>query len=98
VTRLMKMYEFSLNFELPEADADPVQLLDALYETGCGDAKAGVGKPGRLALQFSREGASAGEALRSAIQNVLEACPELNSSKQGRTPTSLQISKVAARM
>jgi len=71
----VKTYEFTLSFKLPDADADPAQLLDALYETGCGDATAGVGEPGRLALQFSREGASADEALRSAIRDVLKAVP-----------------------
>ena len=71
----MKTYEFSLSFTLADADTDPAQLVDTLYEAGCDDATAGVGKPGRLALEFNRKGASAEAAVRSAIRDVLKAAP-----------------------
>lgn len=55
--------------------ADPTAWLDALYETGCDDATVGVGKHGSIALDFSREAASAEEAIRSAIGDVQKAIP-----------------------
>lgn len=71
----MTEYEFTLKFRLPGAGADPEQLIAALAEAGCDDALIGIGLPGRIALDFTREAASAFDAVASAIRNVREAIP-----------------------
>lgn len=71
----MNEYEFTLKFRLPDTDADPEQFLDALSEAGCDDALAGVGQPGRIALDFTREARTAFEAIASAVREVRHAIP-----------------------
>lgn len=71
----MREYEFTLKFRLPDADADPAQFIDALAEAGCDDATAGVGQKGHIALDFSREAASAFDAIVSAVRAVKDAIP-----------------------
>lgn len=71
----MKEYDFELKFSLPNTDADPEQILDALYEAGCDDAIVGLGIKGRVALNFTREALSAQAAVKSAIANVTKAIP-----------------------
>ncbi|WP_310195058.1 helix-turn-helix transcriptional regulator [Pseudomonas hunanensis] len=68
-------YEFTLKYQLiDEADIDA--LLERLGEAGCDDALIGVGQPGRLALEFVREAASAREAVESALADVRRAVPQ----------------------
>jgi hypothetical protein len=69
------MWEFVLKFRLPPDGPDPTAWLDALYEAGCDDATVGVGRRGSIALDVSREAASAEEAVRSAIGDVQRAIP-----------------------
>ena len=69
------MYEFVVKFGLPDMTRNASDYLDALYEAGCDDAVVGTGKPGSIALDFSREAASADEAMHSAIQAVGQAIP-----------------------
>jgi hypothetical protein len=71
----MNEYEFTLKFRLPDASADPEQFIDALAEAGCDDAAVGIGQQGRIALDFTREAASALEAIVSAVQAVKSAIP-----------------------
>jgi hypothetical protein len=71
----MSTYEFVLRFRLPDPHADPEQHLDALADAGCEDATAGVGQPGRIALDFARESGSALEAVVSAVHAVRAAIP-----------------------
>lgn len=66
-------YEFTLKFRLPDDATDMDAVVERLGECSCDDALAGVGQPGRLALRFSREAASAGEAILSAISDVRRA-------------------------
>lgn len=72
----MKEYEFTLKFALSDAEADTDQLVEKLYAAGCDDALVGTGVPGRVALQFSREAATAAEAMLSSIRDVKQAAPE----------------------
>lgn len=51
------------------------ELLEKLGEAGCDDALAGIGQPGRLALEFTREATSAEDAVRSALEDVRRAAP-----------------------
>lgn len=71
----MTEYEFTLKFSLAHSSADPEQLLGALADAGCDDATVGVGQPGRIALDFTREAASAFEAVVSAVHAVKRALP-----------------------
>ena len=72
----MKEYDFVLMFRLNQSDPNPEHYLDLLYEAGCDDALLGIGKPGYLALDFSRESNSAFDAIESAIANVKSVLAE----------------------
>ena len=68
-------YTFTLKYQLTDADRDPDALVERLGEAGCDDALVGIGQPGRLALEFTREAADADEAVRSALADVRCAAP-----------------------
>ncbi len=71
----MTRHDFSLRFRLPDAAADADQYIDALAEAGCLDALVGIGRRGQISLDFSREAASASEAIESATRDVTSAIP-----------------------
>lgn len=71
----MTLYDFTLKFAVPDA-LDMETLETRLFEAGCDDALVGLGQKGRLALEFSREAASAHEAITSALADVKRAIPE----------------------
>jgi hypothetical protein len=48
-------YDFVLKFKLAEGSADANNLVERLGEAGCDDAVVGIGQPGRIALNFTRE-------------------------------------------
>ncbi len=64
-------YIFTLKYQLADHDSDLDLLVERLGAAGCDDALAGVGQPGRLALEFSREAESAEEAVRTALADVV---------------------------
>lgn len=68
-------YIFTLKYQLSEQDCDLDDLVERLGETGCDDALIGVGQPGRLALEFTREADTAEAALVSALSDVKAAIP-----------------------
>lgn len=68
-------YTFTLKYQLTEDDSDPDGLVECLGEAGCDDALVGIGQPGRLALEFTREADSADAAVRSALADVRSAVP-----------------------
>ncbi len=68
-------YIFTLKYQLAEHDSDPDALVERLGAAGCDDALVGVGQPGRLALEFSREAGSAEEAVCTALADVKQAIP-----------------------
>src|SRR5690349_9812589 len=68
-------YEFTLIFDLPDTSSDSTSYLDALYEAGCDDATVDVSMRGSIELEFTREAASAEEAMSSAVADVLKAIP-----------------------
>lgn len=63
-------YTFTLNYRLSDEDQNVDALVERLGEAGCTDALVGIGIPGRLALEFTREAASAQAAMRSALKDV----------------------------
>lgn len=68
-------YLFTLKYQLADEDRDPDALVERLGEAGCDDALVGIGQPGRLALEFTREADSADAAVRSALADVRRAVP-----------------------
>jgi len=68
-------YTFTLKYQLADDDRDPDALVERLGEAGCDDALVGIGQPGRLALEFTREAADAEAAVRSALADVRRAVP-----------------------
>jgi hypothetical protein len=71
----MAQYDFTLKFALPQQDLDPEGFVEQLFADGCDDALIGIGQHGRLALDFTREASSAGEAVLSALTDVLRIIP-----------------------
>ena len=57
-------YTFTLKYQLADDDRDVDALVERLGAAGCDDALVGIGQPGRLALEFTREADSADAALR----------------------------------
>lgn len=68
-------YTFTLKYKLGTGDCDHDQLVERLAEAGCDDALVGIGVPGRIALEFTREAKSAEGAVRSALKDVRRAIP-----------------------
>lgn len=71
----MKEFDFTLKFALKNTDQDPEIYIEKLYESGCDDATIGIGKKGRIALDFCREGNNAKEVMLSAIYDVRNVIP-----------------------
>lgn len=72
----MPEYNFILSFNLPDTQINLDNYLETLATEGCDDALIGIGKKGRIALNFIRESPSATEAVYSAIQDVKRAIPQ----------------------
>lgn len=68
-------FTFKLNYQLSSDDANPDELVERLGEAGCDDALIGIGQPGRIALEFTREADNAFTALTSALADVKKAVP-----------------------
>ena len=68
-------YTFTLKYQLAAGDRDPTELVERLGEAGCDDALVGIGQPGRLALEFTRDATDAETAVRSALADVRQAVP-----------------------
>jgi len=69
-------YDFVLKFKLTDDNADASALVERLGAAGCDDATVGIGQPGRIALDFTREADSAQQAIISALEDVKRAIPE----------------------
>ena len=72
----MGQYDFTLKFALARPDADPESFIESLMKEGCDDALIGIGSPGRIALDFTREAGSAEQAVMSALSDVKRAIPD----------------------
>lgn len=68
-------YLFTLKYQLADHDSDLEALVERLGACGCDDALVGLGQPGRLALEFSREADSAEDAVHTALADVKNAVP-----------------------
>ena len=72
----MGQYDFTLSFALGRHDADPNLFVDKLFAEGCDDALIGLGRQGRIALDFTRDAPSADEAILGALAAVQRAIPK----------------------
>ncbi|HEY2862899.1 MAG TPA: DNA-binding protein [Casimicrobiaceae bacterium] len=86
-------YDFTLKFKLATDDVDADLLVERLGEAGCDDALVGVGQPGRIALDFTREAKSAEAAIISALADVKKAIPDARLVEVG--PDFVGLSDVA---
>jgi predicted DNA-binding transcriptional regulator AlpA len=68
-------YIFTLRYQLTGHEVDSSALVERLGAAGCDDALVGIGQPGRLALEFTREALDAREAVFSALADVRAAVP-----------------------
>lgn len=68
-------YTFTLKYQLAEDNRDPYGLVERLGEAGCDDALVGIGRSGRLALEFTRDAPDAAKAVLSALSDVRRAVP-----------------------
>jgi hypothetical protein len=84
-------YEFTLKFKLPPG-AEPDEVVELLGEV-CSDALVGIGQPGRVALDFTRDGRSAELAMLSALTDVKRAIPGIRLVEV--TPDFVGLSDVA---
>jgi hypothetical protein len=68
-------HTFTLKFQLSDDNWDHDNLVERLFAAGCGDSLIGVGCPGYIALEFTRDAASKDAAIESARANVMSAIP-----------------------
>lgn len=67
-------FDFLMRLRI-DANADLSEVIERLAEAGCDDAVVGVGRPGRVALEFIRNASSVQDAIRSALLDVKRAMP-----------------------
>lgn len=72
----MAEYIFTLTYALGSQAADTDALVERLGAAGCDDAVVGVGRRGRLALEFARQAEDAARAVGSAVSDVRTAVPD----------------------
>jgi hypothetical protein len=89
----MPKYDFTLKFALAQHDVDPDAFVEQLLAEGCDDALIGVGQHGRIALNFTRDAATAVEAVLSALSDVQRAIP--NSKLVEASPDLVGITDIA---
>lgn len=86
-------YDFTLKFVLADGDSDAAAIVERLGASGCDDALVGTGVPGRIALSFTREAASAEDAVLSALADVKRAVPSARLIEAG--PDFVGLTEVA---
>lgn len=73
---MSQVFDLQLVFEIPEGLHNPGRLASAvhgaMWELGVGSARVGAGRTGRLAVEFSSEGAP---AIPKAVSGVLSVLP-----------------------
>jgi predicted DNA-binding transcriptional regulator AlpA len=69
-------FDFGMKFKLGAESTDMDALVERLGEAGCDDATVGIGQPGRIALEFTRDAPSVKEAMVSALRDIKSAIPD----------------------
>jgi predicted DNA-binding transcriptional regulator AlpA len=89
----MNEFEFTLKFSLSSGALEPDAYIERLGAEGCDDALLGVGKSGRIALQFTRVAENALNAVLSAYKDVKRAIPDAKFIEA--TPDMVGLSDIA---
>ena len=66
-------HNFTLRFVLADVQGD--ELMAPLEEAGCTDALVGLGSPGHVTLDFTREADSLSAAILGALEQTQRAMP-----------------------
>jgi hypothetical protein len=77
----------TVEYQLRDGDSLD-NVVERLGATGCDDALVGIGRVGRLSLDFTREATSAEAALASALSDVKRAVPSAQLTETTLTPHS----------
>jgi hypothetical protein len=86
-------YDFTLKFSTSVTDQHIDIWVERLGAEGCDDALVGTGRPGRIALDFTRSAPSAEAAVLSALADVKRAQPGAKLLEAG--PDFVGLSDVA---
>ncbi|GAA4355563.1 DNA-binding protein [Variovorax defluvii] len=68
-------YEFTLKFKLGRSMPTDDEIMNSLASADCTDAFIGLGLPGYVSLEFTREAQSAEEAILSAVRDAQRGLP-----------------------
>ena len=68
-------FTFTLKYQLRDGNDSVDDVVEQLGSAGCDDALIGIGRVGRLSLDFTREATSAEAAFVSALWDVKRAVP-----------------------
>lgn len=69
-------FDFDLVFALPDGNHDPIELSEAVLQSGCPDAVISTGAPGRLAVSLEVEDHDAEATILEAAKAILRKLPE----------------------
>jgi hypothetical protein len=72
----MKIFDFSLMFEMPNDDFDPDELVKKLQNIECHDATITIEENSRIYINFMRKHTASLLAIGSAFKDVHKAIPE----------------------
>ena len=86
-------YEFTLKFSMSITHQQIDAWVERLGAEGCNDALVGTGRPGRMALDFTRSAPSAEAAVLSALADVKRALPGVTLLEVG--PDFVGLSDIA---
>jgi hypothetical protein len=70
-------YEFTVIFAIDKCGKSTAEIVELLGESGFTDTLIGLGRPGHVAIQFCREGASHAIAAQAAIAAVKKVLPKV---------------------
>ena len=68
-------HDFTLIYELPPGIGVQDDVLQRLVDSDCADATVGLGRPGHVALAFSREAVDREAAVALATAQVTQVLP-----------------------
>lgn len=68
-------FNFTLRLKLQDPNVDTDWCIQRLKESGCTDTLIGLGKPGVIAIQFTRKAICIESAIESAAADVRKAIP-----------------------
>lgn len=89
----MKYFQFTLKLAFTNSSEDPASYIESLGAAGCDDAIIGIGRQGRIALEFNRQSPTAFDAVSSAISDVKSVIPDAKLIEA--TPDLVGISDIA---